>query len=339
MNDQTPDDLFDDDMLDDDLPELAPSGARPAQDIELRPTPADRNVRLDKFIAANIPGASRAWLQRVIDDGHVLVDGRVRGRTFKMTQGQVVNVHLPAIEEDELEPEDIPLTVVHEDADIVVIDKPAGMVVHPAPGHRSGTLVNALLHHYPEIEMAGTRRPGIVHRLDRDTSGLIVVGRTDAGRLALLEQWADRSVTKEYLAILHGNPAEDVFEIDAPIGRDPAQRKKMTVIASGKPARSTVTIVDRFGPASVAEVAIETGRTHQIRVHTAYAGHPVVGDGVYNRYRGAMGGSSDIARRQMLHAARLVFTNVAGEQLDLSAPPPADFERTIAWLEAHREIA
>lgn len=338
MTDPTIDDVFDDELLDDEPAELVSTEARPEQDIELRPTPEDRNIRLDKFIAANIPGASRAWLQRVIDDGHVTVDGRVRGRTFKMTQGQVVHVHLPAVEEDELEAENIPLTRVYEDADIIVIDKPAGMVVHPAPGHRSGTLVNALLHHFPDIAMAGSRRPGIVHRLDRDTSGLIVVGRTDAGRLALLEQWADRSVTKEYLAILHGNPAEDVFEIDAPIGRDPAQRKKMTVIASGKPARSTVTIVDRFGPAAVAEVAIETGRTHQIRVHTAYAGHPVVGDSVYNRFRGAMGGSSDVARRQMLHAARLVFTNVAGEQLDLSSPPPADFERTIAWLESRREI-
>ncbi len=191
------------------------------EDIVLHPTPEDRNVRLDKYLATNIPAMSRSWLQRLIDDGQVKVDGYVRGRTFKMTPGQVVTLYLPPIEDDELVAEDIPLTVVYEDADIIVLDKIAGMVVHPAPGHRSGTLVNALLFHYPDMSMAGSRRPGIVHRLDRETSGLIAVGRTDAGRTTLLEQWADRSVVKQYLTILRGAPSEDVFDIDVPIGRDP----------------------------------------------------------------------------------------------------------------------
>lgn len=316
--------------------EVAPT---PASDLMLWPTPEDRNVRLDKFLASQIPGMSRSWLQRVIDDGHVLVDNRVRGRTFKMTPGQEVTVHLPAIEPDELLAEEIPLEIVYEEADIAVINKAAGMVVHPAPGHRSGTLVNALLHRYPDIAMAGSHRPGIVHRLDRDTSGLIAVGRTDSGRLTLLEQWADRSVSKQYLALLRGDPPDDEFVVDAPIGRDPQQRKKMTVIASGKPARSHFTIVDRFGAACVAEVEIETGRTHQIRVHASYAGFPIVGDPVYNRYHGETGGDSEIAGRQMLHAARLVFRNVAGDELDLSASLPEDMDRAIAHFEQKAEGA
>jgi 23S rRNA pseudouridine1911/1915/1917 synthase len=314
------------------------SEAIPASDLTLLPTPDDRNNRLDKYLAANIPGMSRAWLQRIIDDGHVLVDGRVRSRTFKMTPGQTVSVHLPAVEADELLPEDIPIDVIYEDADIVVIDKPAGLVVHPAPGHRSGTLVNALLFRYPDISMAGSRRPGIVHRLDRETSGLIAIGRTDNGRTTLLEQWADRSVTKQYLAILRGNPPDDEFAVDAPIGRDPAQRKKMTVIASGKRAHSLFSVVDRFGQACVTEVTIETGRTHQIRVHSSYANYPVVGDSVYNRFHGFAGGDSTIATRQMLHAARLVFTNTEGKQLDLSSPLPEDMDKAIAFFEQQAKV-
>jgi 23S rRNA pseudouridine1911/1915/1917 synthase len=306
---------------------------RESAEIVLYPQADDRNVRLDKFVAANIPDMSRAWLQRVIDDGGVAVDRQVRGRTFKMTPGQVVTVTLPPIVDDELEPEDIPLTLVHEDADIVVIDKPAGMVVHPAPGHRSGTLVNALLFRYPDISMAGSRRPGIVHRLDRDTSGLIAIGRTDVGRNHLLSQWADKTVIKQYLALLRGNPDTDQFVVDAPIGRDPNQRKKMAVVASGKPARSHFEIAERFESACVAEVTIETGRTHQIRVHAAYAGFPVVADSVYNRFTDELGGTTGIAGRHLLHAARLVITNVAGNTLDLESALPGDFASATDRLE------
>jgi 23S rRNA pseudouridine1911/1915/1917 synthase len=299
--------------------------------LTLHPEREEKNTRLDKFVASHAPGMSRSWLQRLIDDGNVLVDGQVRSRTFKVTPGQIIEVSIPPVEEDELIAEAIPLDVVYEDEHIIAINKPAGMVVHPAPGHRTGTLVNALLHYAPDVSMAGSQRPGIVHRLDRDTSGLIVVGRTDAGRLALLEQWAERSVVKEYEAIVRGVPTDPEFAVDAPIGRDPTQRKRMAVIQSGKDAQTFVTVREAAQIASFADVRIETGRTHQIRVHLAYAGFPIVGDRVYNRFRGAAGGDSQVADRHMLHAGRLVFRNVAGEVVDLRAPLPDDMQA--AWRE------
>lgn len=297
---------------------------------ELHPEPADRNVRLDRFIASRIDHVSRTWIQRLIESGQVTVDGIERSQTFKMTPGQTVLVSIPPVEDDELEAENIPLEVVHEEADLAVINKPAGMVVHPAPGHRNGTLVNALLWRYPDITMSGTNRPGIVHRLDRDTSGLIVVARTDRGRLALLDQWATRSVVKEYLAIATGVPSEPVFRIDVPIGRDPKQRNKMAAIASGKSAQSTVELIEDMHQASLLQVAIDTGRTHQIRVHLSHAGYPIVGDRVYNRTHGRFGGEGSIAERQMLHAFRLAFDNPAGDRIDLSAPLPGDMEAVLA---------
>jgi 23S rRNA pseudouridine1911/1915/1917 synthase len=307
---------------------VAASGAA-AEVVTLHPDPSEINTRLDKFIAARIPEMSRSWLQRLIDDGQVLVDGRLRGRTFKVTPGEVIVVSIPEVVPDELEPENIPLDVVYDDKDIIGINKPAGLVVHPAPGHRSGTLVNALLHYAPDISMAGSQRPGIVHRLDRDTSGLIVVGRTDAGRMALLAQWADRTVIKEYQAIIRGVPNEPEFAIDAPIGRDPTLRKRMAVVPTGKSAQTHVTVTEMTPDASRVDVTITTGRTHQIRVHLAYAGYPIVGDRVYNRFGRLTGGNSPIADRQMLHAARLVFRNVGGDTVDLRAPFPEDMH--VAW--------
>jgi 23S rRNA pseudouridine1911/1915/1917 synthase len=298
--------------------------------FELRPTPEDRNVRLDRFIATRIDHVSRTWIQRLIESGQVTVDGFERSQTFKMTPGQIVLVNIPPTEDDELEAENIPLDVIYEEPDLAVINKPAGMVVHPAPGHRSGTLVNALLYRYPDIAMSGTNRPGIVHRLDRETSGLIVVARTDRGRLKLLEQWADRSVIKEYLAIATGVPSETPFRIDVPIGRDPKQRNKMAALATGKTARSTVDLVEDLKQISLLAVTIETGRTHQIRVHLAHAGFPVVGDRVYNRKTGRYGGEGSIAERQMLHAFRLAFDSPSGEHLDLSVPLPGDMDAVLA---------
>jgi len=311
--------------------ELKGRAAVEGETLTLFPEREEKNTRLDKFVASHIPDMSRSWLQRLIDDGNVLVDGQVRSRTFKVTPGQIIEVAVPPVEEDELLAEEIPLDIVYEDEHIIAINKPAGMVVHPAPGHRSGTLVNALLHYAPDISMAGSQRPGIVHRLDRDTSGLIVIGRTDAGRLALLEQWAERTVVKEYEAIVRGVPEEQEFAIDAPIGRDPTQRKRMAVIQSGKDAQSFVTVREAAQIASFVDVRIETGRTHQIRVHLAYADFPIVGDRVYNRFGGPAGGYSPLADRQMLHAARLVFRNVAGDIVDLRSPQPDDMHA--AWRE------
>ena len=265
------------------------------------------------------------------------VDKVVRRQKFKVTPGEVVDVRIPPVVEDELRPEPIPLEIVFEDEHLIVIDKAAGMVVHPAPGHTTGTLVNAVLHHAPSVAMAGSHRPGIVHRLDRDTSGLIVVAKTDAGRLSLLDQWAERTVVKEYLAIARGLPAEDEFVIDAPIGRDPTQRNRMAVVPSGKPALSRVTVAERFAGSFRAHVLIDTGRTHQIRVHLAYAGFPVVGDRVYNRSRGLTGGESELTDRQLLHAWRLTIALPDGERRQFEAPLPADFERALRSLRADQD--
>jgi 23S rRNA pseudouridine1911/1915/1917 synthase len=311
--------------------ESAGETATPGEILTLHPELEEKNTRLDKFVANHAPGMSRSWLQRLIDDGNVLVDGQVRSRTFKVTPGQIIEIAIPPVEEDELVAEEIALDVIYEDEHIIAINKPAGMVVHPAPGHRTGTLVNALLHYAPDVSMAGSQRPGIVHRLDRDTSGLIVIGRTDAGRLALLEQWAERTVTKDYEAIIRGVPPEQEFAIDAPIGRDPTQRKRMAVIQSGKDAQTYVTVRELSQIASFVDVRIETGRTHQIRVHMAYTGFPIVGDRVYNRFRGTTGGDSQVADRQMLHAGRLVFRNISGKVIDLQAPLPADMQEV--WRE------
>ena len=300
--------------------------------VTLHPAVEEKNLRLDKFVAAHVADLSRGHVQRLIEDGFVTVDSVVRRQKFKVTPGEVIDVRIPPVVEDELKAEPIPLAIIYEDDNIIVIDKAAGMVVHPAPGHTSGTLVNAVLHHAPSVAMAGSHRPGIVHRLDRDTSGLIVVAKTDAGRLSLLDQWANHSVVKEYLAIARGLPAEGEFVIDAPIGRDPAQRNRMAVVPSGKAALSRVSVSERFARSFNAEVLIDTGRTHQIRVHLAYAGYPVVGDRVYNRSRGLTGGESDLTDRQLLHAWRLTLNVPDGGRRQFEAPLPADFEKALKLL-------
>jgi 23S rRNA pseudouridine1911/1915/1917 synthase len=300
--------------------------------VNLRPAVEEKDLRLDKFVATHITDLSRGHVQRLIDDGLVTVDQVVRRQKFKVTPGQVIEVRIPPVADDVLEPEPIPLDILFEDEHIIVINKSAGLVVHPAPGHTSGTLVNAVLHHSPDVAMAGSHRPGIVHRLDRDTSGLIVVAKTDAGRLSLLEQWAEGSVVKEYLAVARGMPETDEFVIDAPIGRDPKQRNRMAVVPSGKVAVSKVAVPERFNGAFLARVHIDTGRTHQIRVHLAYAGYPIVGDHVYNRTRGMTGGETPIAERQLLHAYRLTITLLSGERREFEAPLPGDFEHALHIL-------
>src|SRR5215217_3653295 len=275
--------------------------------VELRPTRDELNERLDKYVAAQIPDLSRGHIQRLIDDGRVLVDGVPRRRTFKVTPGEVVTVSVPAPVLVPLEPEAIPLDVLYEDEDVLVLDKPAGMVVHPAPGHPRGTLVNALLHHAPGIAVGGSNRPGIVHRLDKDTSGLMVVAKSDRGRNALVEQWSKQTVEKGYVALVRGLVEPDVATVDVPIGRDPKDRLRMAAIGTGRKSLSHLVVRERYPVtgATLLDVDLETGRTHQIRVHLAFIGHPVVGDAIYNRASGPLGGSKSISPRQVLHAARL----------------------------------
>jgi 23S rRNA pseudouridine1911/1915/1917 synthase len=215
-----------------------------------------------------------------------------------------------------------------------VIDKPAGMVVHPAPGHTAGTLANAVVHHAPEISIAGSNRPGIVHRLDKDTTGLIVIAKSDRARVTLVKQWNERSVEKRYLALASGLPQHADATIDVPIGRDPVSRNKMAVVANGREAITHFTVLETFVDCVLMELVIDTGRTHQIRVHLDFIGHPVVGDSVYNRKSGRTGGESSLVGRQFLHAHRLAFDLPGGKRVTFDSPLPADLQSALDVLRA-----
>jgi 23S rRNA pseudouridine1911/1915/1917 synthase len=298
--------------------------------VTLRPERVELGVRLDRFVADRLPDLSRGTVQKLIESGHVLVDGVERKPKFRMTPGEVVSVNVPPPAPDEIEPDPIPLSIVYEDADVIVIDKPAGLVVHPAPGHPRGTLANALVAHVPGISVGGSNRPGIVHRLDKDTSGLIVAAKTDRGRTALVDQWADQSVEKTYLTLVSGVVEEPEATIDAPIGRDPKNRQRMAVVRSGRPAVTHFRVVERFSSATLLEVRIETGRTHQIRVHLAFIGHPVIGDMVYGKLRE----TDPHMERQFLHAAALGLNLPDRRRMHWSAPLPDDLVGALQALRA-----
>ncbi len=310
-----------------------------AQVVHLVAEPADR---LDAWLAGQAEvGLSRSQVQRLIDGGHVRVAGQaVRRGGLRLRGGETVEVDVPVPEPALAQPEAIPLDIVYEDSDLMVINKPRGMVVHPAPGHRGGTLVNAVLHHcagnLPGI--GGTLRPGIVHRLDKDTTGLLLVAKTDAAMLTLQREIAARRVKRIYLALVHGLPPER-FDVEAPIGRDPRNRKRMAVIEPGEAARSRAAVshvrrLQVFARHALVEVGLETGRTHQIRVHLAFAGYPVVGDPVYGRP--ALDREQGLGMRgQALHAARIAFVHpTSGAALEFAAPLPEDLAAVIRLLEA-----
>lgn len=288
---------------------------------------ADRSgERLDAYLARAVPDLSRSHAQKLIEAGRVLVNGRPAKAALRLAPGDEVRVHLPEPQPVTPAPEPIRLEVVYEDADLIVVNKPAGLTVHPAPGHPSGTLVNALLAHCPDLSgINGELRPGIVHRLDKDTSGLLVVAKNDRAQLALSEQFAGREVLKAYLALVEGRP-QPAGVIDAPIGRHPAQRKRMAVIAEGRPARTRYRVVAQWDEAALVVALLETGRTHQVRVHFAAIGHPVVGDPVYGR-------RSPLVARQFLHAWRLGFRHPrTGAWLEFEAPLPEDLRSALATL-------
>ena len=291
--------------------------------------------RLDRFLASVLGTHSRSQIQRLIETGHVHVAGRTAKSNQAVKAGQVVSVEVPEPVAAAVQAEDLPLGIVYEDRDLVVVDKPAGMVVHPAAGHAGGTLVNALLHHVRDLSgISGEQRPGIVHRLDRGTSGLMVVAKHDASHDELARQFHDREVEKEYVALVWGT-VQAGRRIDAPIGRDPADRKKMS--ARARRSRAAVTRIvaaEHFGRAlTLARVAIHTGRTHQIRVHLSAIGHPVVGDSLYGGVRRRVPGDlRAIARldRPFLHAARLAFKHpVDGRRLEFTSVLPDDLERVL----------
>jgi len=292
--------------------------------------PADSTgARLDVFLVSVLAGQSRSHIQRLIKDGHVRVDGREAKPNLAVKAGQAVAVEIPDPIDPEPQPEALPLPIVYQDRDLIVVDKPAGMVVHPAAGHATGTLVNALLHHVDDLSgIGGERRPGIVHRLDRGTSGLMVVAKHDAAHERLASQFHDREVEKEYIALVWG-VVQAGRRIDAAIGRDPVNRQKMS--ARSKHARNAVTRITRahhMPAVTLCQVAIHTGRTHQIRVHLSAIGHPIVGDSTYGGvHRRVAGDIKAVQRltRPFLHAARLVFHHPEdGRRMEFITPLPQD---------------
>lgn len=290
--------------------------------------------RIDRVLANQLEGMSRSHLQRLIKDGMVTVNGEVVLKPAARLEGEaIIRLRIPPPEPQSLEPERIPLDIRFQDEGLVVVNKPAGMVVHPAAGHSSGTLVNALLGTFPQLAyVGGERRPGVVHRLDKDTSGLLVVALTEPVRLALKQQFQERTVFKSYLALADGvvSPAEGV--IDAPMGRNPRDRKKMAVVRDGREARTAYQTLENWDNHTLVGVRLETGRTHQIRVHLAFLGYPVAGDRVYGRRKGTIRS----LRRHFLHAARLRFVSpTSGREVEVSAPLPNDLEHVLNWLRKH----
>lgn len=285
--------------------------------------------RTDVAVAA-IAGISRAHAQRLLGDGRALIDGERRRSSDRLRGGEQVAVELSAAVDDSLVSEDIPLTVVYEDDDLLVVDKPAGLVVHPAAGHAGGTLVNALVGRAERLgqplgSVAGVGRPGIVHRLDKDTSGLLVVAKTDAAQASLMRQFGDRSVEKEYVALVRGIPSSRRGRIEAPVGRDPRNRQRMAVVAGGRDAVTEYEVLATGSGHALLALQPRTGRTHQIRAHLAYLGLPIVGD---LRYGGGPG-PGDL-RRQFLHAARLAFDLPGGARLVVRSRLPDDLRASLA---------
>ncbi|AJY76386.1 RluA family pseudouridine synthase [Paenibacillus beijingensis] len=293
---------------------------------------ADRKgERLDKYIteSAEDPSVSRTQVQDWIAGGNVLVNGRQVKANYKVAVSDCVSVTVPQAEIAEITAEDIPLEIVYEDGDVIVLNKPRGMVVHPAPGHASGTVVNALMHHCTDLSgINGVLRPGIVHRIDKDTSGLLMAAKNDRAHISLAEQLKEHSVTRKYIALVHDNLQHDRGTIDAPIGRDVQDRKMFTVTSKGgKKAVTHFAVLERFGDYTLVELQLETGRTHQIRVHMKYIGHPLAGDPVYGRSK-----TVDL-KGQALHAAVLGFVHPrSGEYLEFEEPIPADMEHVLTSL-------
>ena len=303
-----------------------------AEPITLRTGSEAAGQRLDAFLAGAVPELTRSAAQRLIGEGQVLVNGRAPAKSLKLSGGETVTVTLPEPEPIEAVAQDIPLDVVYEDEDVIVVNKPVGLVVHPAPGHSDGTLVNALLHHCGNSlsGIGGEKRPGIVHRIDRDTSGLIIAAKNDAAHLALSAQLKDHSLSRTYECLVTGNMKQDSGTVDAPIGRSSADRKKMAVVPTGRRAVTHWEVVARYPGVTHLRCRLETGRTHQIRVHMAYIGHPILGDTVYGAKKPVPGLTG-----QCLHATGLRFVHPrTGEPVELHCPLPPEFTAMLQKLQS-----
>jgi 23S rRNA pseudouridine1911/1915/1917 synthase len=285
---------------------------------------ADGDARLDKYVCARHPELSRTQVQKLIAGGYITVNEKPAKPGHRLDIGDRIDITIPPAPSQELKPEAMPLEILYEDDDLLVVDKPAGLTVHPAPGHPEHTLVNAILAHFPHLaDMGDSLRPGVVHRLDKDTSGVMLVAKNSLAQVDLARQFKTHSVTKAYLALVKGRLEPENGVIEANIGRDPHHRKRMAVVAAGREARTGYRVVKYLGGYSLLEVRPETGRTHQIRVHLAAIGFPVVGDRVY-------GVKSKYLARQFLHACRLGFKLPStGEYVEFQSELPPDLEQAL----------
>ena len=299
--------------------------------IEKRIIADVNNERLDSYISKSNLDLSRSMVQKLIKENRVFVNGKNEKESYKIKVNDNITIQIEEPKSSKLEAQDIPLNIIYEDNDIIVINKPKGMVVHPGNGNPDNTLVNAVLAHCKGSlsGIGGEIRPGIVHRIDKDTSGLIIVAKNDKSHINLSEQIKNHEVTKIYTALVKGNISEDEATIDMPIGRDKKDRKKMSVTRDGKEAVSHIKVVKRYGNYTLIRVKIDTGRTHQIRVHMAKIGHPVVGDEVYSSGKNEFG-----VKGQMLHSTILKFKHpISGKEIKLEAPLPQYFEDVLSKLE------
>ena len=300
---------------------------------------AQQGLRLDKALAELLPDLSRERLKALIVEGQVTSGGRALNPSIKVAAGQVFAITLPATAESEVVAQDIPLVIVYEDADLIVIDKPAGMVVHPAVGNLGGTLVNALLHHCRDSlsGIGGVARPGIVHRIDKDTSGLLVVAKSDKAHEGLAHQFSTHNIDRLYSAIVYGIPNPAAGIVDTWIGRSNSDRKKMAVHPDGRGKRAVThyRVIDRMRGAALVECRLQTGRTHQVRVHLTHLGHPLIGDPVYGRERKGFKSILETLgfKRQALHAKRLGFIHpVSGKELSFDSALPTDMQELLSEL-------
>ena len=298
--------------------------------LTLQPNKEDAGTRLDAWLAANVEELTRSAAVRLIEEGKVTRDGKPLVKKDKITGGETIEVALPEPEAVDVVPQDIPLDIVYEDGDVIVVNKPKGMVVHPAPGHSDGTLVNALLYHCGDSlsGIGGELRPGIVHRIDRDTTGLIIAAKNDFAHQRLSAQLQDHTLARVYHCIVIGNLREDSGTVDAPIGRHPTDRKRQAIVSDGRRAVTHWRVLERYQGFTYVECRLETGRTHQIRVHMAHTGHPILGDTVYGNKKPVSG-----LQGQCLHAVGLRFIHPRTEQpVELSCSLTEEFEKQLQKL-------
>lgn len=292
-----------------------------------------QNGRLDKVCSEIFSDYSRSQIKQLLDGGNITVNGKTEKAKYKVKSGDLIRLEEPETKTLELRPENIPLDIVYEDDDVIVINKPQGMVVHPAPGHDEHTLVNALLYHCPLSTINGTFRPGIVHRIDKDTSGLLMVAKNDKSHRSLAKQLKDKTNIREYVALVHGRIAEDEGTINAPIGRSLKDRKKQAVVKDGRNAVTHFEVLKRYRNYTLVKCILETGRTHQIRVHMKYIGHPLVGDPLYGPKKTIKGNG------QFLHAGKLGFVHpTTGKLLVFEAPLPKIFQECLEKLDKSNHL-